>query len=116
MSVTGVVMISSPGSGLTAPTAAWMAPVPESVETAYLTPCSRAKVSSTCSTLLAAPQPPSIALSTTSSTCRRSSSSKNHRAPKGFVRTGSPPCIASFSATLPVALSFLFSPAASSGL
>ena len=27
----GVVMISSPGSGLTAPTAAWMAPVPESV-------------------------------------------------------------------------------------
>ena len=31
MSDVGVVMISSPGSGLTAPTAAWMAPVPESV-------------------------------------------------------------------------------------
>ena len=62
MSVTGVVMISSPGSGLTAPTAAWMAPVPESVVKAYLTPWTRAKASSNSSTLLAAPQPPSIGL------------------------------------------------------
>ena len=36
MSVAGAVMISSPGSGLTAPIAAWIAPVPESVEKAYL--------------------------------------------------------------------------------
>ena len=46
MSVAGAVMISSPGSGLTAPIAAWIAPVPESVEKAYLTPCISANRSS----------------------------------------------------------------------
>ena len=51
MSVTGAVMISSPGSGSMAPTAACIAPVPESVATAYLTPCRLAKPSSNSRTL-----------------------------------------------------------------
>ena len=99
MSVTGVVMTSSPGSSRTAATAAWRAPEPESVEQAYLTPCNRANSSSNASTIPDECQLPVAHFSSTSRRWSRSSWPKSQRAPNVLVVTGSPPSIASLSST-----------------
>ena len=96
MSVTGVVMISSPGSRSSAATAECSAPEPESVAKAYLMLCFCANLSSNASTLSPAFHR-TIAFRTTSVTCRRSSSPKKCLEPKGLVRTGVPPSMARVS-------------------
>ena len=76
-----------------------MAPVPESVAIAYLTPWRLANASSNSLTWLVVPQlpPGSLALSIVSRRLRFSGSPKSHRGAKGSRRSGSPPSIASFS-------------------
>ena len=89
-------MTSSPGSGLTAATAAWIAPVPVVVATAYWAPWRVAKASPKALTLKPERQP-SVALSMTSMRWRRSSSPKIHLGPKGWLRKGAPPSTANFA-------------------
>ena len=89
--VHGVTMISSPGSGFTAPMHVCMADVPEFTVMAHSTPCLSANAASNFSTTGPLPMLPDLITSLTAAT---SSSPKSWPGPNGLVRTGSPPCIA----------------------
>ena len=95
-SLTGVVMISSPGFGLIAATAVCTAPLPESVGIAYSMEWRSANALANSLTLNLLRHSLG-ARSITSIRCFRSSSPNTHIGSKGLVRTGAPPSIASFS-------------------
>ena len=104
VSVTGVVITSSPGSGLMAAMAVWIAEVAEFVGTAKPTPWRSAIALQKALTLVrdlhlwrSGVSAGSAASSITSARCRFSSSPKYQRGPKGLVRREVPPWIASFS-------------------
>src|SRR5262249_16748939 len=112
MSVIGVVMISSPGSGSMAATAVWIAAVPEVTARACRVPCSSAKAASKAFTWV-----PLVQLRVPElMTARRSANSSSPRSrPLGSVSDGKArPCGAlefceiswGAVAILPVLLSF----------
>ena len=93
--VHGVVMISEPGSGLTAPTHVCIAAVPELTVTAYFTPFFSANRRSNSSILGPLPTLPGLEHPGYGSRVVVAELVAGGR--RAFVRIGVPPCIASWS-------------------